>query len=327
VKRRGFITLLGGAAAAWPLAARAQQPAMPVVGFLNSGARQTRAHLTAALRQGLGELGYVEGLNVAIEDRWAEGQYDRLPALASELVRRQVAVIVTGFGVDAPRAAKAATSTIPIVFAVGEDPVEAGLVATFSRPGGNATGVSYFTLAMGGKRLGLLRELLPGAPRIAVLVNPNATPGTTALKEVQASASAIGQQIDVFRASTSREIDSAFAALVQKQDSAVLIIPDALLFDRRVQLVTLAARHAIPAVYSSREYAEAGGLMSYGTDLANVLRQVGVYAGRILKGAKPAELPVVQPTKFELVINLQTAKLIGLEVPPTLLARADEVIE
>src|SRR5262249_50216290 len=233
------------------------------------------------------------------------------------------------FGVDAARAAKAATSTIPIVFAIGNDPVEAGLVASFGRPGGNTTGVSYFTLAMGGKRLGRLRELVPGASRIAALVNPNLAnlASGAALKEMQASASAIGQQIDVFHASTSREIDAAYAALVQKQAAAVLIIPDALFFDRRVQLVTLAVRHGIPAIYSSREYAEAGGLMSYGTDLPDVLRQVGAYAGRILKGAKPAELPVVQPTKFELVIDLQTAKLIGVDVPPTLLARADEVIE
>jgi putative tryptophan/tyrosine transport system substrate-binding protein len=326
MKRRDFITLLGGAAA-WPLTARAQQAAIPVIGFLNTGSPQTRAHLTAALRQGLGELGYVEGQNVAIEYRWAEGRYDRLPALATELVQRQVAVIVTGFGVNAALAAKAATSTIPVVFAIGDDPVKAGLVVSFSRPGGNVTGVSYFTLEMGGKRLGLLRELVSGAPRIALLVNPNLASAATAIKEAQAAASAIGQQIDVFHASTNREIDTAFAALIQRQDAAVLVIPDALFFDRRIQLVTLAVRHAVPAIYASREYAEAGGLMSYGTDLADVLRQVGAYAGRILKGAKPADLPIVQPTKFELVVNMQTAKLIGLEIPPALLARADEVIE
>jgi putative ABC transport system substrate-binding protein len=238
-----------------------------------------------------------------------------------------VAVIVTGFGADAALAAKAATSTIPIVFAIGDDPVKDGLVVSFNRPGGNATGVSYFTLALGAKRLGLLRELVPGAPRVALLANPNLIAAATAIREVQESASAIGQQIDVFHASSNREIDAAFSALVQRQDAAVLVIPDALFFDRRVQLIALAARHAIPAIYASREYAEAGGLMSYGTDLADVFRQVGAYAGRILKGAKPADLPVVQPTKFELVVNMQTARLIGLEISPTLLARADEVIE
>jgi putative ABC transport system substrate-binding protein len=256
MKRRQFITLLGGAAA-WPFAARAQQAAMPVIGFLNSGSPQTRAHLTAALRQGLGELGYVEGQNVAIEYRWAEAQYNRLPDLATELVRRQVAVIVTGFGADAPLAAKAATSTIPIVFAIGDDPVKAGLVVSFSRPGGNATGVSYFTLALGAKRLGLLRELVPGAPRVALLANPNLTAAATAVREVQASA--IGQQIDVFHASSSREIDAAFAALVQRQDAAVLVIPDALFFDRRVQRSSLSCCAEVCYLFCSVEAREASG--------------------------------------------------------------------
>jgi putative tryptophan/tyrosine transport system substrate-binding protein len=328
VRRREFITLLSGAAAAWPLAARAQQPAMPVIGFLHSASAAAYAHLVAAFHKGLSEAGYSEGQNVAIEYRWSEGHNERLPALAAELVRRQVAVIVTPGSTAATLAAKAATPTIPIVFLSAVDPVKTGLVASLNRPGGNVTGVSDIGVELAAKRLGLLHELLPGAARFALLVNPD-NPGITDafVTEAQTAASAIGRQIEVVTASTNDDIDRAFATLVNKRADAFLVSTDALFVTRRVQLVTLAARHAVPAMYFRREFAEAGGLMSYGSNLADQFRQNGIYAGRILKGEKPAEMPVQLPIKFEFVVNLQTAKALGIDVPTTLLARADEVIE
>jgi len=327
MKRREFISMLGGAVAAWPLAAQAQQTAMPVIGFLHPSSPEAAANSLTAFRRGLQESGYVEGNNVAIEYRWAENRIDELPEMAAGLVRHQVAVIVTPGSTAAPLAAKAATKTIPIVFSVGTDPVKLGLVDSLNRPGGNATGVSYFTQELGPKRLGLLRELIPGDADVIVLGNPRNAATDLAVRDMQIAVSTIGQQITVLNASDSREIDTAFTTMVQKRAPALLIIADALFTSRRVQLVTLATRHAIPAIYTSREFAEVGGLMSYGANLRDISRQVGAYTGRILKGAKPVDLPVVQPTKFEFVINLQTARALRLEVPPTLLARADEVIE
>jgi putative tryptophan/tyrosine transport system substrate-binding protein len=327
IGRREFITLLGGAAA-WPLAARAQQPAMPVVGFLNPTSPDTNADRLRGFRQGLKDTGYVEGENVAIEYRWADNQLDRLPELAAELVRRRVAVIATTGGAPPALAAKAATTTIPVVFVVGEDPVKLGLVASLARPGGNATGINFFNVELTAKQLELLRELVPGATRVAVLVNPtNAANAETTLRDVGQSARAMGLQILVLNASTSREIEAAFATIVRERPDALFVGPDTFFLSRRVQLVHLATRHAVPASYGVRDYAQAGGLMSYGTSLTDAYHQVGVYTGRLLKGAKPADLPVVQPTKFELVINLQAARMLGLTVPDTVLARADEVIE
>jgi putative tryptophan/tyrosine transport system substrate-binding protein len=329
VRRREFITLLGGAVAtAWPLEARAQQPAMPVIGFLHSASAAAFAAHLAAFRKGLSEAGYVEDQNVAIEYRWAEGQNDRLPALAAELVRRRVAVIATPGSTAATLAAKAATTTIPIVFVIGADPVKIGLVASLNRPGGNVTGINDIGVDIGAKRLGFLQELLPRATRFGVLVNPD-NPSITEsfVTELQMAASAIGRQIEVVTASTNADIDTAFATLVKKRADALLNCPDALFVTRRVQLITLAVRHALPALYHRRELAEAGGLMSYGSDLPDQFRQTGGYVGRILKGEKPADMPVQLPTRFEFVINLQTAKTLGIDVPPTLLARADEVIE
>jgi putative ABC transport system substrate-binding protein len=323
--RREFVTLIGGAAAAWPSAARAQQPTMPVIGFLDTIDSPGRL---AAFHQGLGESGYVLGQNVAIEIRSAEGRYGRFPELAADLVRRRVSVIVAPGATPAALAAQAATTTIPIVFGVGDDPVKLGLVASLARPGGNATGVNFFTAELAAKRLGLLRELLPAATRVAVLVNPtDPIRLETIVRDVKTAAGAVGLQFQVVNASTSREIDAAFATLARARPDALFVGPDPFFYGRRGQLALLAARHAIPASYAVRDYAEAGGLMSYGTNITDAYRQVGVYAGRILKGVKPADLPVQQSTKFELVINLQAARTIELDVPLTLIAGADEVIE
>jgi putative ABC transport system substrate-binding protein len=324
MKRREFITLISGAAVAWPLAARAQQPALPVVGFLSPASPV--ADTLRAFRQGLKETGYIEGENVVIVYRFAENQIDRLPELAAELVRRQVAVIATPGG--ATLAAKAATTTIPILFVAGEDPVRLGLVASLARPGGNLTGVNIFATELAAKRLELLRELVPGAARVAVFVNPTgAATAETTLSDLQAAARATGLQIQVLNAGTSREIDAAFATFVRERPDALFVSGEPLFTSRRVQMILLAARHAVPAIYAGRQFPEIGGLMSYGAGLTDAWRQVGIYAGRILKGEKPADLPVVQSSKFELVINAQSARALGIEVPSTLLARADEVIE
>jgi putative ABC transport system substrate-binding protein len=327
LKRREFLTLLGGGAAAWPLAARAQ-PAMRVIGYLSGVTPDGDTERVRALRQGLKETGYVEGENLTIEYRWAENQFDRLPALAAELVRRQVAVIVATGGTLPALAAKAATSTIPIVFGVGDDPVRLGLVASLARPGGNATGINFFLGELTAKRLEILRELVPAAVRVALLVNPaNAARTEATTRDAERAAQAMALQIKIVTASTSGEIHAAFERLAPERPDAVFVGSDPLFTSRRVQLATLAARHGLPASFASRDNVEAGGLMSYGTNVNDALRQVGVYTGRILKGEKPADLPVVQSTKFELVINLPTAKTLGLDVPPKLLAIADEVIE
>jgi putative tryptophan/tyrosine transport system substrate-binding protein len=326
VRRREFIAGLG--AAAWPLVARAQQSAVPVVGFVYAGSADTSAGYLTAFRKGLGETGYVEGQSVTVEYHWLDGQYDRLTALMADLVRRRVAVIATPINAPGAIAAKAATATIPIVFAVGADPVELGLVASLALPGGNATGINFFALEVNAKRLGLLYQLVPKAVRVAVLLNPsNATSAEVTLRSVQEAASVNGLQIQVINASTSREIDAAFATLARERPDALFVSGDAFFNTRRVQFATLATRDKIPAAYPEREYVEAGGLMSYGTSFADTFRQVGIYTGSILKGAKPANLPVVQSTKFEFVINLQTAMALGIEVPPTLLALADDVIQ
>jgi putative ABC transport system substrate-binding protein len=327
MRRRDFITLLGGAAA-WPLAARAQQPSMPIVGFVSARSAEDAARRGAAFRKGLNETGYVENQNVMVEYHWLEGQYDRLPWLMADLVRRRVAVIATPQSQPASLAAKAATTTIPIVFGVGEDPVKLGLVASLARPGGNATGINFFNAEAMAKRLGLLRDVVPKGLRIALLVNPaNPTIGEVMLRDIPEAARALGLQIQVLNASTSREIEAAFATLVRDRSDALFVAPDSFFSSRRVQLATLATRHGVPAVYPLREYVVAGGLMSYGTDVLENWRQVGVYTGQILKGAKPADLPVLQSTKFEFVINLQTARALGLEVPNAIQLLADEVIE
>jgi len=327
LKRREFITLLGGAAAAWPLAARAQQPAMPVIGFIRDGSADANARYTAAFRKGLNETGTVEGQNVTVEYHWLEGQHDRLPALMADLVRRQVAVIATAGNLPT-LAAKAATATIPIVFGVGDDPIRLGLVASFARPGGNLTGINFFNAELMAKRLRLLHDLVPKAFRVAVLLNPaNASSTESQLRIVQEAAPTIGLQIQILNATTIGEIDAAFATLERERPDALFVAGDAFFVSRAVQFATLTARGRIPATYSLRDYVAVGGLMSYGTDFTEAFRQVGVYTGKILKGAKPADLPVVQSTKFEFIINMQTARALGLEVPAQLLATVDEVIE
>ena len=327
MRRREFITLVGGVAV-WPIAARAQQPTIPVIGFLSTASPDGYAERLRAFRLGLKEAGYVEGENVAIEYRWAHNQSDRLPALAAELVRRGVAVIATVGGQASASAAKTASAKVPIVFIVPEDPVRLGLVASLARPGGNLTGINLFVAELAAKRLALLRELVPAATRVAVLLNPiNAAITETVLRDIGPAASAMGLQVQFYNTSTSREIDVAFATIVRERLDALFVAPDPFFVTRRVQLANLASHYSIAATYSAREIVEVGGLMSYGTSLTDTFRKVGVYVGRILKGAKPADMPVVQSDKFELVINAQTARILGLTIPPTLLARADEVIE
>jgi ABC-type uncharacterized transport system substrate-binding protein len=325
MQRRKFISLLGSAIAVWPLAVHAQQPALPVVAFVRDGSLEANAGYVAAFRKGLNESGYVEGQNVAVEYHWLEGQYGRLPALMADLARRQVAVIATP-GTLLAQAAKAATTVIPIVFSVGEDPVKLGLVGSLARPGGNVTGINFFVQEVVAKRLRLLHEMVPKAVRVAVLVNPgNPSVVETTVREVQKAAPTMGLQILILNASTVSEIDAAFATLARLD--VLLVAGDAFLISRRVQLATLTARDRIPAAYAVREPVEAGGLMSYGTDIADAIRQIGVYTGSILKGAKPADLPVLQSTKFEFIINLHTARALGIEVPPAVFSIADEVIE
>ena len=326
MKRREFITLLGGAAVAWPVAARAQQPAKPVIGFLDSQSRTFADFVLPAFRQGLKDNGYVEGDNVAVEYRFAENQIDRLSALAAELVRLPVALIIAG-APPAALAAKAATTTIPIVFGVGDDPVKIGLVTSLARPGGNLTGINFFSSELAAKRMELVREMVPAAARVAMVSDPTFTLTEFQVRDAETAARAMGLQLQVLSASTSREINAAFASFVRERPDVLYVGPSPFFISRRVQLTQLAARHAVPAIYSGRQYTEVGGLMSYGTSLTDAYRQMGAYTGRILKGAKPADLPVVQSTKFELVINAQTARMLGLTVPPTLLSLADEVIE
>jgi putative ABC transport system substrate-binding protein len=328
VTKRQLITLLGGAAAAWPFAARAQQPALPVVGFLGSSSAQVTVKWLEAFRKGLSETGYIEGRNVAMEFRWAEGREDRMPELAADLVRRQVVVIAAPASTAGALAAKAATSSIPIVFGTGSDPVALGLVASLNRPGGNATGVKSLNVELTAKRLGLLRELAPQATRFTALVSPNAAMTDAIVKDVHASVPVLGVPVEILYAGHSdRDIEAAFANLSQKPGAALLVTVDPFFFTRRALIVTLAARHALPTVYFTREFVDIGGLVSYGTSLSNIHELTGIYTGRVLKGEKPADLPVTQPTKFDMVINLLTAKALAIDVPPTLLALADEVIE
>jgi putative ABC transport system substrate-binding protein len=325
MNRRAFISLLGGTAVAWPLAARAQQPAMPVIGFLRTAAAASSAHLVSAFRQGLGEVGFFEGQNVAVEYRWSDDQHDRLPGMAADLVRRRVAVIVTN-GIAVP-AVKEATATIPIIFLTGYDPVRTGFVAGLNRPGGNLTGVVFTVTDLVAKQLGLLHELVPQAAVIAVLLDPTQLESDIESREAEAAARAIGRQILIVKASSEHEFNAAFATILQAGAGALLVGGSPVFINRRRQLVALVARHALPASYTTREYAEAGGLMSYGPSLTDAYRRAGTYAGRILKGEKPGDLPVELASKFDLVINLATAKGMGFDIPPTLLARADEVIE
>jgi putative ABC transport system substrate-binding protein len=327
MNRREFITLIGSAAAAWPLVARAQQPAMPAVGYLNAGEKDLTSFRFTAFRQGLNETGFVEGRNVVVEYRWAEGHYDRLPALAADLVRSQVAVIVATGSPAAGLAAKAATTSVPVVFSSGSDPVKLGLVSSLSRPDGNLTGVNLYSAELITKQLDLLHELLPHAGNVAVLVNPAAPYAILEAEDARAAVRAHGQQLEIMQVSTQLDIDASFAAIVQKRIDVVLIATDRLFVENVDQIVALAARHAVPVMHYLHEYVAAGGLMSYGTSYSESYRQVGVYTGRILKGAKPGDLPVVQPNKFDLAINLKTAKALGLTVSSQLLARADEVIE
>jgi ABC-type uncharacterized transport system substrate-binding protein len=328
MRRREFITLLGGGAAvAWPFTAHAQQPGTPVVGYLYTGAPDTGAHYATAFRKGLGEAGFTEGQNVAIEYRWGHNDPARLPELAADLVRRRVAVIVVPGASAGLFAAKAATATIPIVFRTGGDPVQLGYVASLNRPSGNITGVGAMSVETGTKRLGLLHELLPRATRFAALIAPNDTNAEPVTKDLQAAAAVIGRRIEFFPASNIREIDAAFAGLIQKRPDALLVVPQGLLINRRVQIVTLATRHALPTIYPNRDFVEIGGLMSYGSNPVEQFRQTGIYAGRILKGEKPAEMPILRASAFEFVVNLQTARSLDIDIPTTLLARADEVIE
>jgi putative tryptophan/tyrosine transport system substrate-binding protein len=328
MRRREFITLLGGAAVAWPMVARAQQPPMPVVGFISGRSPGDSARVAGAFRRGLGEAGYVEARNLTVEYHWLDGRYELLPSLMADLVRRGVTVIATPASNPAALAAKAATTTIPIVFGVGADPIKLGLVASLARPGGNATGINFFSADITAKRLGLLHDLVPRATRIAALVNPgNASSDEAVQRDLPEAARAIGLQVELLNASTNREIEAAFAAMLRDRADALLVTPDGFFVSRRVQLATFAARYGIPSVHSSREEVEAGALMSYGPDLLEVHRQGGAYTGQILKGAKPADLPVLQSTKFEFVINMQTARLLGLEVPNSIQLLADEVIE
>jgi putative ABC transport system substrate-binding protein len=329
MRRRQFMTFFGGAATSisWPLVARAQQEPMPVVGFLNGASPRSFAHVVAAFRQGLSATGYVEGRNVAIEFRWAEGQYDQMPAMAADLVGRRVAAIAVGGSPTTVLSAKVVPTTIPVVFVSGTDPVKAGLVSSLNRPGGHITGVYFFTRELESKRLGLLRELVPAAPTVVVLVNPTSAGAKIQTQEVQEAARALGLQIQILRASNERDLDAVFATLVQRRAGAVLVVGDPFFNSRRDQIVGLAARHAIPAMYEHREFTTAGGLASYGTSVTDAYRQAGGYVGRVLKGEKPADLPVIQSTRFELVINLKTAKGLGVIIPQPLLLRADEVIQ
>jgi ABC-type uncharacterized transport system substrate-binding protein len=327
MRRRDIITLLGGAAVAWPLAARAQQPAMPVIGFLSARSPEDSVHLLAAFRRGLAEGGFVEGQNVAIEFRWARGQYELLLPMATDLVSRGVSVLTTAGGDPSALAAKRATSTIPIVFGLGGDPVSAGLVESFNRPSGNATGVTLLTTLMEPKRLGLLRELVPGVPLVGVLLNPRFPTAARQLQEIEEAARTIDQRIVVANASTDAELDAAFATLTRERVAALLVTANSYFDVRRDQIISFAQRQRLPAIYQFREYAVAGGLLSYGVDIVDAYRQYGVYTGKILKGAKPADLPVLQPTKFETVINLKTAKALGIKISDNLLSLADEVIE
>jgi putative ABC transport system substrate-binding protein len=328
LRRREFITLFGGTAVTWPLTARAQQPTMPVIGFLSGRSPTDSAATVAAFHRGLSEIGFSEGRNVEIDFRWALGHYEQLPALVADLIRRKPSVIVaTGGGITSARAAKAATTTIPIVFVAGTDPVASGLVVSLNNPAGNLTGVSFLIGALMAKKVELLHELVPKTATIGVLVNPNFPDTDIQLRDAQAATQALGRKLVIVTAGTDGELGTAFATLVQQGGGALVVAADPFLNSRAEQLAALAARHAIPAMHTGREHAVAGGLMSYGTSITDAHRQAGIYAGRILKGAKPGELPVVQPVKFELVINLKTAKALGLDVPPTLLVRADEVID